>query len=508
MNASTTPKGPANRWIVLAVLATSLLLIAMDATILNVALPTLAADLEPNGTDLLWMIDAYGLALAALLVAMAGFGDRIGRRRLLIAGLMLFALAAAGAALATTPGEFVAARVLLGIGGAMIMPSTLSVLRNAFWDDRERAIAIGVWSSVAAGGFALGPIVGGALLEGADWPWLFWVQVPVLALGLGAAVRWVPESRNPDPGPFDPVGVTLSIVGMFALVWGIKEGSKHGFADPVALGAVVLGVGSLAAFIRRQALLSHPLIDVRLFRDRRFATSALAVLGVFFGLAGLLLILTQYLQIVQGHGPLEAGVRLLPLAVAAGVAAPLTDAAVRRAGSHIVVGGGFALVAAGLAALYPLAADSPYGLIAASLAAMGAGAGMASTAASAAIMAAAPPERAGGAAAVQETAYELGGALGVAILGSLLTARYQKSLGDLAGVPGPEAGAARESLPSAVDVATRIGGDGGAALLGAAQKAFMDGVGITVLVSALAMGAVAVAALLFMPRAPLAHHRA
>ena len=497
---TASPKGPANRWIVLVVLATSLLLIAMDATILNVALPTLAADLEPTGTELLWMIDAYGLALAALLVAMAGFGDRIGRRRLLIAGLGLFALAAAAAALAQGPEQFIAARVLLGVGGAMIMPSTLSVLRNVFLDDRERAIAIGVWSAVAAGGFALGPIAGGALLEVASWQWLFWIQVPVVAAGLAAVVRWVPESRNPDPGPFDPIGVGLSIVGMFGFVWGVKEAAKHGFTDPGALTAIAVGIAALLAFVRRQAGLASPLIDVRLFRDRRFATSAAAVLSVFFGLAGLLLILTQYLQIVQGHGPLEAGVRLLPMAIAAALLSPLADAAVRRAGPHIVVGGGFALVAAGLAALYPLTADSPYVFVAVSLAAMGAGAGLASTAASAAIMASTPPERAGGAAAVQETAYELGGALGVAILGSLTTARYQDGLGALAGLPEPAAGAARESLPGAAEVAAGIGGEGGAALLAAANEAFMDGVGVTVLVSAGAMAVVALASLLFMPR--------
>lgn len=494
------PAKSPNRWFVLFVLSTSLLVIAMDATILNVALPTIAAELGPSGTELLWMVDAYGLVLAALLVTMAGLGDRLGRRRLLVIGLSLFAVASAFGALATSPGQLIAARLLLGAAGAMIMPSTLSVLRNVFLDDRERAIAIGAWSAVAAGGFAIGPIVGGALLEVLSWEWLFAAQVPVVLLALAAVAVRVPESRNPDPGPFDPIGVGLSTLGMLALVWGIKHASKHGFDDPAALAAVATGAVALIGFVSRQAGLARPLIDVSLFRDRRFAVSALAVLSVFFGLAGLLLLLTQYLQIVQGHGPLAAGIRLVPLALAAAVASPLTDAAVRRLGPRMVVGGGFALVAVGLAALAPLEAGSPYVLVAVSLAAMGAGAGLASTAASAAIMASAPPERAGGAAAVQETAYELGGALGVALLGSLMATRYEDSFVAPAGLPVAAGDAARESLPVAASVAERVGGDAGAGLLEAAQDAFMDGVGVTALASAGAMAAVALAASVLMPR--------
>lgn len=295
--------------------------------------------------------------------------------------------------------------------------------------------------------------------------------------------------------------MALSVVGMFALVWGIKEGSKHGVDAVSALGGMGAGTAALVLFVRRQARLRQPLLDVGLFRDRRFATSAFAVLSVFFGLAALLLLLSQYLQLVQGHGPLAAGLRLLPLAIAAAVASPLTDAAVRRAGANVVVGGGFALLAAGLGSLHGLDADSPNLLLAGGLAAMGAGAGLASTAASAAIMASAPPERAGGAAAVQETAYELGAALGVALLGSLLTARYQDALGTPGGLPPAAADAARESLPGAAEVAARVGGDAGSALLAAAQGAFLDAIATTVLASAGAMALAALAAMLFMPRA-------
>jgi DHA2 family multidrug resistance protein-like MFS transporter len=490
---------PPQRWLILAVLASSLLLIAMDATVLNVALPTIAAELDPGATELLWIVDAYGLVLAGLLVAMGGLGDRIGRRRLLVAGLLVFGTAAALAGLSESPEQLIAARVLLGVGGAMIMPSTLSVLRNVFLDDRERAVAVGVWSAVAAGGFALGPIIGGAILEVADWGWVFAAQVPVVLAALVAVRRLVPESRNPDPGPWDPAGVVLSVGGMVALVWGVKEIGKDGL-EPAGLGALVLAAVVLAAFVLRQARSSHPLLDVHLFRDRAFSSSAVAVLFTFFGLGGLLFLLTQHLQLVQGHGPLAAGARLLPLALAALVAAPLTDRLVHRAGANVAVGGGFALVAAGLAALSFVDAASPYVLIGVCLAALGVGAGVAATAGSAAILAAAPPERAGGAAAVQETAFELGGALGVAVLGSIMTAAYRGALGTPGG-PGPDVPAAvREGLPGAAEAAGAVGGQGGAGLLQLAQDAFVDGLGTTMLVGAAVMLAGALCALAFMPR--------
>jgi MFS transporter, DHA2 family, multidrug resistance protein len=473
------------RWLVLAVLASTLLVIALDATVLNVALPTLAADLDPTGTELLWIVDAYGLVLAGLLVAAAGLGDRLGRRRVLVAGLGLFAVAAVVAAAASTPEQLIGARVLLGVGGALVMPSTLAVLRSVFPDDRERAIAIGVWSGVAAGGFAVGPIVGGALLEAASWEWLFLAQVPVVLLALVASLRFVPESRAAEPGPFDPLGVALSIGGMGALVWGIKHD-----LDPAWLAAGAVG---LALFARRQVRAAHPMLDVRLFRDRRFAVATGVVLGTFLGLGALLLGLTQFLQLVQGHGPLEAGVRLLPLAGTVLLAAPATDALVRRLGTRAVMGGGFLLVAAALAVLSGLEATTPYPVIGLALAAVGVGAGFASTAASATIMAVAPADRASAAAAVQETAYELGGALGVATLGALLTTRFQDGL---AGVPA----AARESLPAAAEAAAAAGGEAGRALLAAAQASFLDALGTTVLAAAGLMAVVAVVAWVLTPR--------
>ena len=487
-----------HRWLVLTVLASSLLLIAMDATLLNVALPTLAADLRPSSTELLWIVDAYGIVLAGLLVAMAGLGDRIGRRRLLSIGLVAFAGASLLAALAASPTQLIAARGLLGVGGAMIMPSTLSVLRSVFLDERERAIAIGVWTAVAAGGFALGPIAGGVLLEFADWPWLFAVQIPVVLVGIAAVRLVVPESRNPHPGPWDGPSVVLSITGMLALVWGVKELGKDG-PTPAAGAAMAVGLALLAAFVVRQARSRTPLVDVRLFRHRRFATASAAVLFTFFALGALLLLLTQFLQLVQGHSPLEAGLRLLPLAVAAAVGAPLTEAVVRRAGMRVAVGGAFALVAGALAALTALDTGTSYAVVGAAFVAIGLGAGVAATAGSAAIMGAAPPERAGGAAAVQETAFELGGALGVAVLGSVMAALYRGSIGPLPGLPDEAAAVARDGLTGAVQVAEGLGGSAGQALTATASAAFVDALGDTVLVGAAVMALVALAALVTMP---------
>ena len=486
------------RWRVLTVLASSLLLIAMDATLLNVALPTLAADLAPGSTELLWIVDAYGLVLAGLLVAMAGLGDRIGRRRLLSAGLVVFAGASLLAALAGSPAQLIAARALLGVGGAMIMPSTLSVLRSVFLDERERAVAIGVWTAVAAGGFALGPIAGGALLEVADWPWLFAVQIPVVLVGFVAVRLFVPESRNPRPGPWDGPSVAVSITGMLALVRGVKELGKDGLTAP-AVAAIAVGLALLAAFVVRQARSRTPLVDVGLFRHRRFATATAAVLFTFFALGALLLLLTQFLQLVQGHSPLDAGVRLLPLAIAAAVGAPLTDHLVQRAGMRTAVGGAFLLVAGALVALSTLDAGTSYALVGAAFVAIGLGAGVAATAGSAAIMGAAPPERAGGAAAVQETAFELGGALGVAVLGSVMAALYRDAIGALPGLPGGAAAVARDGLTGAAQVADDLGGPGGAELLATASAAFVDGLGTTVLVGAAVMAVVALAAFVAMP---------
>lgn len=489
-----TPPPSPHRWRVLSVLASSLLLIAMDATILTVALPQIAADLEPGATELLWIVDVYGLVLAALLVAMGTLSDRIGRRRLLLIGLAVFGVASAGIALAPSTPALIAARFALGIGGAMVMPSTLSVLRNVFPDDRERAFAIGIWSAVASSGFALGPIVGGAILEVASWPWAFLVNIPIVVVAIALVGRWVPESRNPDPGPWDGASVALSVAGMLALVWGIKHGGEAGFGDPLTLSAVAGGALLLWGFARRQLRSTTPLLDLRLFADRRFSGAVVAVLFVFFGLGAVLLLLTQFLQLVQGLGPLETGLRLLPLALAAGVISPLTDQLSRRLGSRTVIGGSFVLLMVGFAMLASLERGTGAAQMALALAVIGAGAGLAATAGSAAIMAAAPPERAGGAAAVQETAFELGGALGVAMLGTLAATIYRSQLGAQENVP-----AAAEGLPAAATAAASIGGDAGARLLLAAQGAFERGTTATLVAAAVIMGAVALLSAMVLP---------
>ena len=492
-DADPTPAalGRGRRWLVLAVLSLALFVIAIDASILNVALPTLSRDLAPTSTELLWIVDVYGFVLAGLLVTMGGLGDRIGRRRLLLIGAVVFGVASAGAALATSPAMLIAARSLLGVGGAMMMPATLSILRNVFTDSRERATAIGVWSAVSAGGFALGPVVGGALLAIADWQVLFAINVPIVLVAIVATLLVVPESRNPDPGPFDLVAAPLSISGMVALVWGIKEGAKQGFTETSVIAALAIGVLLLAVFVRRQWRSASPIVDVQLFRDRRFAGAALAVLLGFFALGALLLFITQFLQLVQGLTPLEAGLRMLPVALAAAAAAPLTAALVQRVGQAAVVGGGLALIAAMLGVLSGLRPDTATVEFLVPLVVTGAGFGLVSTAASAAIMTLAPAERAGGAAAVQETAYELGAALGVAVFGSVLAARYRTALELPDSVPEPVAEAVAEGLPAASVAAEQLGPPGAQVLL-AAQDAFMAGFADTMVAAAVVMGAAAV----------------
>jgi DHA2 family multidrug resistance protein-like MFS transporter len=341
------------------------------------------------------------------------------------------------------------------------------------------------------GRVALGPVVGGALLEVADWQALFAINVPIVLVAFVATLLVVPESRNPNPGPFDPVAAPLSIAGMVGLVWGIKEGAKSGFLEAPVIAALAIGVLLLAVFVRRQWRSTSPIVDVQLFRDRRFAGAALAVLLGFLALGALLLFITQFLQLVQGLTPLEAGLRMLPVALAAAAAAPLTSGLVERAGPAVVVGGGLALIATMLGVLTGLRADTSAAAFLVPLVVTGVGFGLVSTAASSAIMTLAPAERAGGAAAVQETAYELGAALGVAVFGSVLAARYRTALELPDDVPGQVAEAVEEGLPAASVAAEQLGPQGAQVLL-AAQEAFMAAFDDTMVVAAVTMGVAAV----------------
>ncbi|MCP2336842.1 MFS transporter [Actinomadura rupiterrae] len=486
------------RWAGLAVLSASLLLVVMDMTVLNVALPGIAADLRPSSISLLWMVDVYSLVVSGLLVTWAAVGDRWGRKRMLLTGFALFGLASLAVLWADSPGAVIAVRAVLGVGGAMIMPSTLSMIRNLFPDPRERATALGVWATTAALGGALGPILGGALLEAFSWHSAFLVNVPVMAVAVVAAWFLLPESRNPHPGPWDAVGAVLSIIGMVALVYAIKHIGKDGLTGG-ALAATAVAVAALGWFVRRCLNREHPLLDVRLLRGRAFSAGIVTALTVSTAAAATMLLLAQWMQVVQGYSPLESGVRLLPEAVGAAVFSPLAPAIAHRIGARAVLSGGLLLIGAGFVTLFLGPRPLGYPTVAVALLVVGIGLG-ALAVASAVIMAGAPPARSGSAAAFEETSYELGGALGVAVLGSLAAAVFRHGLpaSDLAaaGITGPAAGQARESIAGAVEVARPVG----AHLVAEAEHAFTTSLEWTGLAGGALMLAAAVAVWLLTPR--------
>ncbi|GAA2460084.1 MFS transporter [Streptomyces macrosporus] len=493
----STQRAP-GRWLALGVLVLAVLLVAVDATVLGLATPYLGEDLQPSGTQLLWIGDAYSFVIAGLLISMGSLGDRIGRKRLLLIGATGFGLVSALNAYAQTPEMMIVARALLGVAGATLMPSTLALIRNLFLDPRERSLAIGIWSAAASAGMAVGPIVGGLLLERFWWGSVFLINLPVMALLVLVGARMLPESRNPSPGPWDLPSVLLSLIGMGGVVYAIKEGAADGFTWPT-LVAGLLGAAALWAFVRRQRGLPIPLVDVRLFRSRGFSGAVLANLLTILGLSGLLFFLSQYLQLVQDRRPIEAGIAELPAAVGAVVAGLVAGAAARRFSVRAVVSSGLAVIGLALAVLTTLGQSTGYPLLGTALLVVGFGAGLSFTITSDVILTAVPREQAGAASAVSETAYELGTALGIALLGSVVTNIYQ----DFTGPTGtPEA--AHESLAGAVVAAAHMPGDAAAALLQAARASFVDGVALAAGVGAgLLLLAAAVAWFLLRGQKPI-----
>ncbi|MEW1545950.1 MFS transporter [Streptomyces tsukubensis] len=436
--------GRGRRWTMLSVLCLSLLMVALDATILNVALPSLIDDLEPDALQQLWIIDVYGLILGGLLITTAGIGDRYGRKRLFLAGVTLFGLASVLAATSDSSAQLIAGRVLLAIGGAMVMPSTLSLIRNIFHDPRERTLAIGVWAAVAGAGAAIGPLVGGVLVEEYGWSAAFWVNIPVVALTLAAGMWLLPEFKDPGHGRLDWVGALLSVAGIIALAWGIKHLAKSGL-DVSGVLVLLAGLGLLALFARRQLTQSDPLLDVRLFRSRPFTAAAVATLLAMMAIGAALFLLSLWLQYVHGYSPSEAGLRTLPAALAALAGSLTAPWMMRHAGVRTAMATGLACMVAGFLVLALSPVPTPYPYIAVVFAALGIGDGLAITTAAAVLVSAVPAERAGQAGAVSETSYELGVGLGVALLGSVHAAVYASHM---AGRPA----AARESIGQAAEL--------------------------------------------------------
>ncbi|WP_155055504.1 MFS transporter [Streptomyces blattellae] len=473
----------ANRWVVLVVLCVSLLLVAVDATVLHVAVPAVTEDLKPGAIELLWIVDVYPLVCASLLILFGTLGDRVGRRRVLLLGYGLFGVASAMAALADTAQLLIAARALLGVGGAMIMPATLSILRQVFPDRRERALAIGIWSAVAAVGAAVGPLLGGFLLEHFWWGSVFLVNIPLMLVSLPVGRLLLPESKGDGKGPWDVAGALMATVGLFGVVLGVKRlgGGEMGGMTVLPLA---VGAGLLVLFVRRQRRLRHPLVDLRMFARPAFSTSVGCIVLAMLALVGLELIAAQYLQLVLGLSPLETGLRLLPLTFAAMAAGLAGARMLRRFGPRRMVCAGFALTAVAVLTLMAVAGEDNPGILLFGFVLLGFGLETTLFGAYESMLSEAPQEQAGGAAAIGETSYQLGAGIGIALLGSVMNAAYAPGLSSVPGVPGRASAAAEHSLGEAYEVADRLGGPAGVALRRAAQDSFVHGLHVTLLVSA------------------------
>jgi MFS transporter, DHA2 family, multidrug resistance protein len=478
----TQENGRAGRreWLGLAVIALPSLLYSMDLTVLYLAVPSLTADLQPSASQLLWITDIYGFLIAGLLITMGRLGDRIGRRRLLLIGAAAFGASSVLAAFSTSAEMLIAARALLGIAAATLAPSTLSLIRNMFHDPAQRTVAIGLWVTSYSVGAAIGPLVGGALLEHFWWGSVFLVGVPVMVLLLAVGPRLLPEYRDPEPGRFDFAGAALSLVSVLAVIYGIKRLAEHGLDSTAALSlAGGLAVG--AAFLRRQGRLADPLIDLELFRVPAFS-GALAANGLaLFAVFGMDLFIAQYLQLVVGMGPFEAGLWTLPSAAGFIVGSQLAPWVVRRVQPAYVIAGGLAVAALGVAMLTQVQGDAAVAVLVAGSVVMAVGAAHVVTLSTDLVVAAAPPERAGSASGISETGAELGGALGIALLGSLGTAVYRADLGE---------GASAETFGSAV----------GGGVVEAINEAFVHGMQVAAGVTAALLVGLAVVVAAVMRR--------
>jgi len=476
--APDAPRAGRRAWFGLAALMLPVLLVSIDNTVLSFAIPQLSQALSPSASQLLWIVDIYPLILAGLLVTMGTLGDRVGRRRLLLVGATGFGLVSVYAAFAGDATHLIAARALLGLFGATLMPSTLALLRNLFLDDNQRRLAIAIWASAFSAGSALGPIVGGWLLEHFWWGSIFLINVPVLVVLLVVAPFVLPESRNPGSARLDPLSVVLSVVSMLPFVFGIKKLASDGLS-PLGVASLLLGVALGVLFVRRQTRSSSPLLEVGLFKNRVFSASVLANFMAVFSISGLIFFVSQYLQLVLELSPMEAGLYLLPGA-AATVAMGLAAVALARiAPIWLLIPVGLLLATLGYLLGTTLTGSSSVGVIVVIFVLVGGGAGLAETLTNDAILASVPPERAGAASGISETAYELGASLGVAILGSVLAAVYRTRLELPAGLDPAVADQARETLGGAVSAADGLPAGQADALLEAAKAAFAHGVDLT-----------------------------
>ncbi|MCQ4296459.1 MFS transporter [Pseudomonas stutzeri] len=457
------------RWLVLGILSSALLLIVIDMTVIYLALPSLTYELRASATEKLWIVNAYALTVAGLLPGMGALGDRFGHKRMFISGLVVFGWASLGAAFSPNPEMLIAARVALAVGAAMMMPATLAIIRHVFEDARERALAFGIWAAIASGGAAFGPVVGGVLLEHFWWGSVFIINLPIVLLALVLAVVWVPSRPGNPQRPFDLLASLWIMGALVGLTLSIKEAGK---ADPSVLQACIAAIVAIAcglAFLRRQRQTAVPMIDFALFRDRSFSAGVVTASVASAALMGMELVVSQRLQLVVGLSPLQAGLTILPIPLGAFIAGPLAGLALPRIGAERILSTSLALSATG-ALLYLLGYAAEQWVQILSFSLLGFGVGAAMTAASSAMLLHAPPDRAGMAASIEEVSYELGGALGIAILGSVMSAVYTAAFVAPAAMAAPAL--ARDSLDGALIAAEALPEAIAAPLISLAQGAF------------------------------------
>ncbi|MFF0152126.1 MFS transporter [Micromonospora sp. NPDC005203] len=495
---TTTPAPRAGRreWIGLTVLMLPLLLVSMDVSVLYFAVPFISAELRPTATQQLWIFDIYGFVLAGLLITMGALGDRIGRRRLLLIGATAFGAASLLAAYADSTATLIAARAVLGVGGATLMPSTLALVRNMFPDAKQRGTAIGIWTATLTGGIAIGPVLSGILLEHFWWGSIFLINIPAMVLLLLLAPPLVPEFRNPATGRFDLISAALSLGALLPVIYGIKEMARDG-VSPVRVLAIVGGLLVGALFLHRQRTRAYPMVDLALFRRRGFAGSLAVNLLAMFAIVGFAIFTTQHLQLVLGLSPLRAALWSLVPSLAVGGVAPAAAALAQRVERAYLIGAGFAIAVLGFVVLTRVTPDSALWLLLVGASIYAGGLVMVMSLVTEVVLGAAPPEQAGVASALTESSSELGGALGMAILGSVGAAVYHREIvgGLPAGLPAEAGVAAQETLAGALAVAQGLPADLADAVRHAAGVAFTDGMHLAAIAAMVAMLLGAAAAL-------------
>src|SRR5215217_535870 len=493
------PEAYERRWWILAVLCVSLLVIGLDNTILNVALPTLVRDLHATDSQLQWIVDSYVLVFAGLLLTAGSLSDRYGRRSALGVGLLVFGAGSIASAFASSASVLIATRAVMGVGGALIMPSTLSILTNIF-PPHERGRAIGIWAGVSGLGIGIGPMVGGFLLNHFWWGSVFLVNVPIVIVGFVAGRLIVPNSKDPSAPRTDVPGVLLSISGLVTLVYAIIEAPNRGWTDPFILACFAVAATLLGSFVGWELHTDHPMLNVRFFENRRFTAANVSITLVFFAMFGSLFFLTQYMQFILGYSPLQAGLRTAPIALVIVIVAPITGALVQRLGNKVLVTAGMIVASTGLFWMSRLTPTSGYGHVLEAMILLATGMSLAMTPATESIMGSLPREKAGVGSAMNDTTRQVGGALGVAVLGSVFTSAYTSGLATtLTRLPAQVAAEVESSVGAALGVARSIGGTGGQALATVATSSFIDAMSRALLIGSLIALAGGLVSLVWLP---------